>query len=104
MTLIELLIAICFVTPISAAYGSASRMKLGLGGHVLVIVFGLAIGLGFAWAMWASTFKIVKLIDRLPKAYQGFCGFGVLLLYTVWIVAAGIAGSVLPTAVLRLIF
>ena len=104
MTLIELLIAICFVMPIGAAYGSASQMKLGFGGHALAIAFGLAIGLGFAWTMWASTFKLVKLIHRFPKAYQGFCGFGFLLLFVAWIVAAGISGAMLPTAVLRLIF
>jgi hypothetical protein len=103
MTLIELLVVICFVTPIFGAYSSASQMKLGFGGHALAIGLGLTIGLSFAWTMWTSTPKLVKLIDRLPEAYRKFCGFGVLLIFPAWIVLAGIAGAMLPTAILRLI-
>jgi hypothetical protein len=104
MTLIELFIAICFIMPIPAAYASASHMKLGFIGHALAVALGLVIGFGFAWAIWASVTKLVKLIDKVPKALQGACGIGCLLLFGVWTIVAEIVGAVLPPAILRLIF
>jgi hypothetical protein len=74
-------------------------LKLGFFGHALASVIGILIGLGFAWAMWASVSKLVKLIDRTPKALQGACGIGCLLLFGVWIVAAGVVGATLPPAI-----
>jgi hypothetical protein len=104
MTLIELLIAICFFLAVGSAYGSASHLKLGFFGHAVALVIGIVIGLGFAWAMWASVGKLVKLIDRAPKALRGACGIGCLLLFGVWTMVAGIVVTVLPPAILRLIF
>jgi hypothetical protein len=85
MTLTELLIAICFFTPLGSAYGSASRMKVGFGGHVLAVVIGLAIGVGFAWTMWLSVPKVAKWIDSLSKPLQKICTVGFLILMLMWI-------------------
>ena len=70
MTLIESLIAICFILAVGSAYGSASHLKLGFFGHALASVIGILIGLGFAWAMWASVSKLVKLVDRVAGAMK----------------------------------
>jgi len=104
MTLIELLIAISFFLAVGSAYGSASHLRLGFFGHALALLMGIVIGLGFAWTMWASVGKLVKWTDRVPKAFQGACGIGCLLLFGVWIIVAGIAGAMLPTMILRLIY
>ena len=104
MTLIHLLIAICFFLAVGSAYGSATHLKLGFFGHAVALVIGLVISFGFAGAMWASVGKLAKWIDKVPKAFQGACGIGCLLLFGVWIILAGIVGAELPPAILRLIF
>jgi len=104
VTLYELLIAICFFIAAESAYMSASHLKLGFWGHALAVVLGIVIGFGFAWAIWASMFKLGKWICRIPASFQAVCNFGVLAVMGVWIIASGIVGYVLPSAVLRLIF
>ena len=104
MTLIELLIVICFFIAVEAAYMSANYLKLGFLGHAIALVLGLAIGIGFAWSMWLATSKIAKWTDSLPKPYRGICTVGFLILMLAWIIVAGIVGDILPNAVLHLIF
>ena len=94
----------CIFGPVGSAYGSASRMKLGLLGHALAMALGLTIGLGFAWTLWASTSKFAQWIQAKPTPFQniGVVCFG--LLAVAWILTSGFAGGVLPLAILRLIF
>jgi hypothetical protein len=83
---------------------SASHLKLGFFGHALAVVFGLIIGFGFAWAMWLSISKLGKSMERIPRSFQGVANFGLLVLMGLWIIASGIVGAELLSAILRLIF
>ena len=51
MTLWSLLVALCFVMPLSGALASAKLLRVGLRGYAFSVLVGLLLGIGCAWIM-----------------------------------------------------
>lgn len=109
MTLWQLLILTCIAVPIGTAYASAQHGRYGLGGYTLAIAVGLAVGMCFAWVMYA-THKIVgeKLQRRAPSetslGKQEWYFRGFYLAKILWIALAGFLGFWLSSVLLRIVF
>jgi hypothetical protein len=93
MTLWSLLIAMCFVMPLSCTLASAKLLRVGLRGYAFSVFIGLLLGFGCAWIMH----KVGSLVyARLKKSdvsvqerYFRMLYFGAM----VWIVFALFLGA-----------
>ncbi len=88
MTLIELLIAICFVTPFASAIEVAHHSKVGVGGYALAIALGLPLAFGAASLMYKAFARVATAMPS-PLGWKGKLYSSFLLMLTLlWIVLA----------------
>ena len=101
MTLWDLLLAVCFVMPVSGAIAAAKLIRAGVVGYVLSVLIGLMLGLGCAWIAHktgASVHNRVKQRDNsVQNRYFRLLYLGAML----WIVFALFLGLWITSPILR---
>jgi hypothetical protein len=106
MRLWQLLIGICFVTPIGGALGPAIVAKVSTGGYILAAVVGIAVGALFTWMMWQMHKVAVEiLLSRAngPEPLSDWYGLAVYISKILWIAVALLTAVWLTSLGLRLI-
>jgi len=93
----------CVAITVGSSLAPAKIARTGLGGHVLAVFVGLAVGGGCAWAMWTAGGIIVNRIRRLPESsHEGY--FRTLYFAAMfWIVFSSFAGFWASFGLLRLL-
>lgn len=104
-TLWDLLTLISFVMPITGAFGVAKDSHAGVWGYILVILVGLAIGVGCAVCMRIALVRVGGFLVRNTVSKWAESSYGGMMLITafVWIVFALFAGRWLASTILSLL-
>jgi hypothetical protein len=107
MSLWDLLTGICFAASVGCALASAKTARVGLGGHAMAIVVGLALGLLCAWTMRVVAEAIVAKMQRRwehSASRQEWFFRGLYFAAMIWTVFAGFLGGWVSLAVLSVAF
>jgi hypothetical protein len=104
MTLWHLMTGICWATPLSGALAAAKLSKAGLGGYILAVAVGLALGLVFAWIIWTTGKVVAARIRKYPvPAYEQYA-LAIYFAAAVWILLGLLVGNWASSAAIRLVF
>jgi F0F1-type ATP synthase membrane subunit c/vacuolar-type H+-ATPase subunit K len=103
MTLVELLIVICFTTTLTFAVERSHHVKAGLAGYALGIALGLPLALGAAFVMYWVIRRAVAAVQSAPKWKENlFSGFLILFMF-LWILLSAYLADQVVSAALRLL-
>ena len=106
MRLWHLLIGVCFSAPVGTALAPARIAKAGIGGYVLAMVTGLAVGSSCSWIMWWMHKALVPNLQRRLEEgdpLSDWYGRAFYVSKVLWIIFAGLLGFWLSAALLRTI-
>lgn len=104
MRLWHLLIGICFAAPVGSALAPPRIAEAGIGGYVLAVVTGVALGASCSWIMWRMHMALVpNLLHRLERGDPLAEWYGRAFYFSkvLWIILAGVLGFWLSAALLR---
>jgi hypothetical protein len=70
MTLLQMVILMCFVSMPSAACGIVTGAGGGILRYAISILLGLSLGSAIAWADWRAVHMLGRRADQFPKRTQ----------------------------------
>jgi len=104
VTMWQLLIGICFAFAVGTAVAPARIAGAGIGGYVLAVAAGVAVGASCSWIMWRMHRALMpKLLHSFERGDQraNWYGRGFYVSKVLWIILAGVLGFWLSAALLR---
>jgi hypothetical protein len=102
MTLWNVLLAMCFFSPFCGAVVEANFHNAGLRGYTIAAALGIPFGVGFAWAMWATSRKVTQIAAGLTSQSKKEWLFRALLAAEIlWKALGFIVGLVLYPSLMR---
>jgi hypothetical protein len=103
----HLLIGVCFAAPMGSALAPARVAGAGIGGYVLALGVGLAVGASSSWIMWWMHKALVPNLLRCLEQGDPFADWYGRAFYVskaLLIISAGFLGFWLSSALLHAVF
>jgi hypothetical protein len=91
----------CFVIPVTVAVLSAKDGKAGFAGFALVVAFGLILGTGCAFAMWAVGERVIAAVKLYPELRQERYFRALCLGAVVWLLLVAFLAMSVTSAAMR---
>jgi|SRR5450432_352957 len=103
MTLIELLIALCFTNTLAFAVEAAHHSRAGAGGYVVGFLLGLPLAFGAATEMYVVVGRIGAAMQTPPQWKQRFCGAMLVTYMLFWILFSALFADQVASAGMHLL-
>jgi len=104
MTLFDVLTAISFVAPISAAMASANHAHAGFWGYAIALFLSLILGTACGWTLRTSARRVAMILGDHPKTFRKRFSEGIYLcLSLLWLFFAALLGVWTTSSALELL-